>query len=103
MLTKNDLKAISSIVQIEIDGSLGREIKPVNARLDKIEKQIDPISTRLDGIEWQIKPIRRMATNIRRIKKDLDGFGRMLDLTDVNLHKRVKRIEDWLHLESPKN
>lgn len=66
-LTKNDLQAISGIV----------------------EDKLKPINTRLDIIEDKVKPIKRMATNIRSIRKDLNNLIRRDDENDVFLQRRV--------------
>ncbi len=50
MLTKNDLKAIENIV----DSKLKTELRPINKRLDKIDKKLDKTIDFFDVRELQI-------------------------------------------------
>lgn len=75
MLTKNDLQAIRTIVKQEV-------ITNVDTALVPIEKDLKSINTRL-----------------RKVEKTVDTMAKVLDRADVDLHKRVKRIEN--HLELP--
>lgn len=85
MLTNNELKAIKDIVT------------------ETVGVQISPIITRLDRIEKDLKPIKSIQQDIKKIRKTTDMMGRLFDKADVNLYKRVQKIEEHLHLESPKN
>jgi len=93
VLTKKDLQAIREIVDTRLDTKLDEKLNPVTARFDSVEK-------RLESIEEKIKPIKRMATNIRQMRKDLDGLIKRDYENDVFLQRRVTIIERHLKLPS---
>lgn len=79
MLTKNDLKAIRTTVQEQVDDSLVRELTPIK------------------------KDIRVIKRDMTRVRKDIKYMSGQFDEEIVHTRRRVERIEEHLHLESPKN
>jgi len=71
MLTKNDLQAIREIVDERLDA--------------KLEEKLDK----------KLRPIKR---NITKIKKNTETLIDHFDKRDIQLQKRVKRIEAHLNL-----
>ena len=78
MLSKSDLKAIKIVIHDEFHTF-------VTPQIDGLKKEIGN----------QLKPIK---SDIKRIKKDVSTMIIFFDKTDVELNKRVKRIEKHLGL-----
>lgn len=74
MLTPNDLQAIKRLIQEE--GQVIR--KDVSADVDK-----------------KLKPIKK---DIKKIKKDINVMVKVFDREDMNLRRRVVRVEKHLGL-----
>jgi hypothetical protein len=51
-------------------------------------------------IKKELKPVNK---SLKRIEKNLDGFAKMFNREDMQLQKRVTRIEEHLKLEAPQN
>lgn len=49
MLTKDDLQAIRGVVKEEIDISIKKELKPINRRLNKLDKKLDLVIKTFDN------------------------------------------------------
>jgi hypothetical protein len=65
MLTKKDLGQIKDIIKTEIDSSLDIKLKPINKRLDKIEKKLDKTIDFFDVREIKIvKEVKKIQKHI---------------------------------------
>ncbi len=79
MLTKTDLSQIQKIVQVETKKIVQEEVGIiVDERLDK-----------------KLKPIKK---DLRYLKKTVNLIAKNYDEGDMRLERRVKRIEQHLHL-----
>lgn len=54
MLTKRDINLIRDVVKTEIDSSLEIKLKPINRRLNKIDKKLDKTIDFFDKHELRI-------------------------------------------------
>lgn len=93
MLTKSDLKAIGAVVQTQINESLERELKP-------IKEDVGGLKENVGGLKKDMKSVKH---KLNRIGKDVDYISKKTDEGIVYTRRRVERIEEHLHLESPKN
>jgi len=70
MLTKNDLNAIQTIVKTivkkEVDEKISKSIKPINSKLNKMQKDLDLVIRTFD------KDIIETKHRVDRIEKHLD-------------------------------
>lgn len=81
MLTKDDLIAIGQVVD------------------QRLEKRLnDVLDERLSPIERDIKSMKRDMT---KVQKDIRVMLAVLDRADVELRRRVERIEEHLGLTKP--
>lgn len=79
-LTQKDLSQIGQIVK--------DQVKPIDVRLQSVEKNVTGIDTRLRSVEKDVK----------KIKKDTKYTVDFLDRNIIKLDKRTKRIENHLDL-----
>ena len=92
MLTKDDLQQL----QILIESSENR-IK------NEFDKQLEPITNDLFSLRNETQSgLKTIKKNVSHIKKTVDLMGRVFDREDMNIQKRVDRIENHLNL-SPAN
>ena len=63
-----------------------------------LDKKISPIDKRLAAVEVRLTSIEKV---VKRTSKRLDEAIRVFDHLDVNLRKKVKKIEE--HLNFPVN
>jgi archaellum component FlaC len=77
MLTREDLEQIGQVI---------------DARL---ESKLEPISKQLDGVEKQLEV---QDKDIKAIKRTVDLIGRTFNKDDVEILKRVERIEHHVGL-----
>lgn len=70
MLTKEDLIAIGQVID------------------QRLDKRFEPIT----------KDIKNMKSDLKKVQKDVRVMLAVLDRADVELYKRIERIEDHLGL-----
>jgi hypothetical protein len=75
-LTKDDLKAISTVVQTQIDESLVRELTPIKKDVTSIKRKLN------------------------RTARDVNYISGKFDEEIVHTRRRVEKIEDYLHLDN---
>ncbi len=63
-LTKEDLKALSDL----LDERLDKRLEPMEKKLDKIENRLDTVESRLDKVESRLD---RLETDVAAVKKGL--------------------------------
>lgn len=70
-LTKEDLKALSDL----LDERLDKRLEPMEKKLDKIESRLDTIENRLDTVESRLDKVEsrldRLETDVAAVKKGL--------------------------------
>lgn len=81
MLTKHDLSAIAEIVDTSIDKRL----------TTVLDNRLRPIQ----------KDIKNIQSDMKIVQKDIRVMLAVLDRADVELRKRVERIEEHLGITSP--
>ena len=89
-LIDNMNSALTEDIHNILEKVLAVQLKPILASLVSI-------NGRLDNLEKEQK---RQGRDIKKIKETLDVMIRSFNREDVQLHKRVKRIED--HLDLPR-
>ena len=103
MLTKNDLKEIAKIIDNRIQpveervGGMEKAMSGVEERVGGMEKAMSGVEERMGGMEKELKGIKK---KVHRIDATTQVMARLFDSADVELHKRVKKIEDHLGLTS---
>ncbi len=116
MLTDEDLKKIGEL----FDSKLAAQIQPVTKRLDGVDGHLDGIDGHLDSIDGRLNGVdqrlvtvdqrlgkiekvqRKQGRDITQIKKNLNVVIDYFDRKEVNLSKRVQRIENHLRLSPVK-
>lgn len=63
-LTKEDLKALSDL----LDERLDKRLEPMEKKLDKIENRLDTVESRLDKVESRLD---RLETDVAAVRKGL--------------------------------
>lgn len=92
MLTQNDLQAIGKIIDNKFDSRLSgieKRLGSMEIKFVTLEKKFDLVETKL------IKKIDRLD---RSMNKKLDVVISYFEYRDVDLEKRVNRIETHLSL-----
>jgi DNA anti-recombination protein RmuC len=89
MLKNGDLKAIEKIV----DQSVERKLEPV-------KKDIGVLRQDVGGLKNDMKSVTK---GIKHIKKNVDVMIDSFNRDDMRLQKRVKRVEEHLHLPPVQN
>ncbi len=89
--------------------SIDSRLDNVDARLDKVDTRIDGFDQKLDGFDQKLDGFdHRLATlekgqksqgkSLKKLQKTLDVVITTFDRGDIQLHKRVQRIETHLGL-----
>ena len=86
VLTREDLAAIGQLIDERIDMRF-------TLFEERIEKRFVSIESRLSNLE---KDIGIMKRDVRKLKKDMNVMLTAMDWADVELGKRVRRVEDHL-------
>ncbi|MDO8269658.1 MAG: hypothetical protein Q7T54_03245 [Candidatus Levybacteria bacterium] len=89
-LTKNDLQEIGKIIRNELD--------PVKTDLSGVKTDLSGVKTDLSGVKTDIADLKKSVKKIERNVEDVLGF---LDQKDVELGKRITKVEK--HLNLPQN
>lgn len=102
MLTQNDLIQIKTVVENVFDDKFKKELKPINARFDKIDNKLiehdaefDKIDKKLTKHDTEFKTVNKQ---LRKIKKDLTITIRFFDHNCITHKKHLDRIEQRLGL-----
>jgi hypothetical protein len=106
MLTKEDLSAIKDLIQSETRIIVQQETRAIiqqetRAIVQQETRAIIQQETRAiiqEELQPVKKDIKKIDRRLKRLTKTVDIMGRRFDEEDVNLHKRITKIEDHLGL-----
>ncbi len=85
MLTKTDLKQIGNLIDTKLDNRL----QPINNNIANINKNLTNVN----------KDLKYLKKKVNRIDKTVSIVVKNYDEADVQLHRRVRRIEQHLALD----
>lgn len=95
MLTQSDLTAIGKL----LDNKLNLRLSPIEKRLDSLEMRMSSLEKRMDSLEKRIDSLeRKVNRGFKSVDRKLDTVIDYFDHQDIDLRKRVTRIETHLHL-----
>ncbi len=84
MLTQDELQQLGTLIETKLE-----------AEREQTRKLLEPINTRLAGVE---KNLVIVQSDVIKVKKDVSILIRSTNRDDMNLMKRVERIEHHLGL-----
>ena len=97
-LTKEDLKALSDL----LDERLDKRLEPMEKKLDKIESRLDTIENRLDTIENRLDTIEsrldKVESRLDRLETDVAAVKKGLTEVRGAQIKMDRRISDIYNL-----
>jgi hypothetical protein len=101
MLTKVDLKEIQKIVEIVTKRTTREEIEAeIEVLKDELQSDIKMAQIRIQGDVRELADrIKNLEIQIRKLRNDLKTTTDFLDKEGLMTIKRVRRIEEELHLE----
>lgn len=91
MFTNGQLEQLAKV----IDSRLMSQLKPINDKLDEQSKDIKSLNSDVKTLKSDVSKQRK---DIRKIKENVGVLIKATNRDDMQLQKRVKRIEDHLHL-----
>jgi len=96
--------AISEEIRKTLERVLSIHLKPITETLKLLEIKVNAIEKHLDRIEGRVDTIekeqKKQGKNLNKIQKTLDLAIKIFNKEDIQLRKRVERIET--HLELPR-
>lgn len=99
MLTKIDLKEIRDVVREEVEAEVGNAKDELDSRITRVEirnsYELGQINHRLKNLEIGVA---RLEKGQKKIQKDLNSQINFLDKDHLSNLRRIKRIEEHLHL-----
>ena len=93
-LTRTDLSKIGQVVDKRLK-PLEKTVKGINNRLGSVEKGVNLLKKDVTGINTRLKSVEK---DVKKIKKGTKIIVDYFDTKNINLNKRVERIEDHFSL-----
>ncbi len=110
MLTKTDLFAIEKLTRKIVREEVGKESRDTREQLEAqirlvrmdLSNRIDDLENRIKGVDMHVeevqKELKSVKKDIRKIKHDVSVLILSTNRDDMQLFKRVKRIEAHLQM-----
>lgn len=107
MLTQDDLQAIGKIFEIKFDSrftGIEKRLDSIKIKIDSLETRIGPLETRVGSFETKMGLFegklssldKKMNQGFKSVDKKLNVIINYFDHQDIDVRKRLNRIE--LHL-----